>query len=133
MRLGTQTASLTNHIYSRMTIGAPDPKVGDGATVLCWTDRHAATVTDVIPLADGKRVLVIVQEDIATRADANGLSETQEYRFQRNHDGRTHTFRREVDGKYREVRLNRESGRYVLTDGGGLIVGRRDHYHDFSF
>ena len=48
MKLGTQTGSLTNHIYSRAVIGQPNPEIGMGATVLCWTDRHAATITAIL-------------------------------------------------------------------------------------
>ena len=47
MNIGTQTNSLVNHLYSRMTVGAPAPVVGMAATTLSWTDRHAATVTKV--------------------------------------------------------------------------------------
>ena len=32
MKLGTETGSMTNHIYSRATKGQPDPAVGMGAT-----------------------------------------------------------------------------------------------------
>jgi hypothetical protein len=131
MKLGTQTGSLTNHVYSRMTLGAPFPKVGDGATVLCWTDRAAATVTDVVPL--GKSHIVTVQEDIATRVDNNGMSESQEYRYQTNHDGRVYHFKRTPDGNYFEVRFNRLTYQWNRTKGVGLLIGRRETYHDFSF
>jgi hypothetical protein len=50
MNIGTQTNSLVNSMYSRMTINAPAPTVGMGATRLSWTDRHAATVTKVAEL-----------------------------------------------------------------------------------
>jgi hypothetical protein len=43
MHLGTQTGSLTNHLYSRIKLPS-EVKVGDGATLLGWTDRYAGTV-----------------------------------------------------------------------------------------
>ena len=45
MNLGTETGSVMNHLMSRMVRGEPAPRVGMGATLLSWTDRHAATVT----------------------------------------------------------------------------------------
>ena len=41
MNIGTQTSSLVNHLYSRMTIGEPEPTVGMGVTMLSWSDRNA--------------------------------------------------------------------------------------------
>jgi hypothetical protein len=51
LKLGTQTASLQNHMLSTMT-GTPEPKVGMKVTELCWTDRKVYTITKV----DGKNV-----------------------------------------------------------------------------
>lgn len=131
MKLGTETNSLTNHIYSRSTIGQPDATVGMGATILCWTDRHGATVIEVGKSAG--RTLLTVQEDTATRADKNGMSESQDYAFAPNPNGRRYTFRQTKTGGWDEVHLNTDTGRYNKTSGPGLLLGRRDHYHDFSF
>lgn len=38
MKLGTQTGSLINHIMS--TAKARTPEIGEGATILAWTDRR---------------------------------------------------------------------------------------------
>ncbi len=43
MKLGTETNSLINNLYSNMTIGAPAQVVGMAATTLSWTDRSVAT------------------------------------------------------------------------------------------
>ena len=34
MKLGSQTGSVINHLYSRAVIGQPKPKVGMGCTLL---------------------------------------------------------------------------------------------------
>lgn len=127
MKLGTQTASLTNHLLARSVIGQPEPVVGMGATMLCWTDRHACTIVDVT----GDRIKV--QEDKATRTDNNGMSESQTYTYESDPKGAVHTFRKAKNGMWQQVRLNERSGRYVKTEGQGLRIGERDEYRDFSF
>ena len=127
MRLGTQTGSLTNHLLSRMVGDQPVPTVGMGATILAWTDRHAATIIAV----DGERVTV--QEDIAKRADKNGMSESQAYTFEPNQTGRVVMFRRRANGMWQEVRKNETTGRWNKVDGYGLRIGDREEYYDFSF
>ena len=115
--------SLVNTLYDGdATDFASQVKVGDGATVLYYTDRRAATVVDV--RNNGKTVTV--QEDTATRTDGLGMTDAQTYEYTRNLDGRTMTF------------TLRKNGRYVRkgdTMRGGLAVrlGVRNHYHDYSF
>lgn len=131
MKLGTQTGSLTNHIYSRATVGQPTPEVGMGATILCWTDRHAGTITKVEPIKTGFRVTV--QEDKAKRIDKNGMSECQEYDYTRNENGPTITFAQRQDGGWQCVRFNEQTKRWNKVEGNGLRIGERNEYHDFSF
>jgi hypothetical protein len=131
LALGSQTASVTNHIYSRATKGAPEPQVGTGATVLGWTDRHAATVTKVETVRG--KLMVTVQRDHARRTDSNGMSESQTYEFTPNSDGACSTYRRMPNGQWQEVSFNASTKRFNKVEGGGLLIGKRDHYHDFSF
>ena len=112
MNLGTQTGSVMNHLMSR---SAGVPKVGDGATVLEWTDRTAGTIIYVSPSGKTCRV----REDKATRTDANGMSECQTYAYEPNPEGREWTFRL---GK-----------RGWTSKGIGLLVGERRQYYDYSF
>jgi hypothetical protein len=44
MKLGSQTASLSNHLLSRAVIGEPEVKAGMGVTFLSWTDRDPGTI-----------------------------------------------------------------------------------------
>jgi hypothetical protein len=121
MNLGTETGSLVNHVYSRAV--QPTPAVGMGATILAWSDRYAGTIIAVHP--DGS---FDVQEDKATRTDANGMSESQTYAYEPNPAGRVHKFRVVKRGKAKgELR---EAGK---RGGYGVMVGVRRKYHDFSF
>ena len=127
MRFGTQTGSLVNHV---MSMAAPSlPAVGDGATLLSWSDRHPATVIAVFK--HGKYDFVQVQMDNYTRTDKNGISESQEYDYTPNPQGSVNTYRLRND-KWEAVRKN-ENGRYVKTGSDtGVIFGRRERYYDFS-
>ena len=112
MKLGTETGSLTNHLLSG-TKGEPKPKVGMGATILGWTDRHAATIIRVTPTQ------VHVQKDRAIRLDSNGMSESQQYRYERDTDALVLVFRKTKKG--------------WKGHSGFLRVGDRNEYHDYSF
>lgn len=114
--------SLINCLADNTPVKA-DPKVGDGATVVAWSDRHAATVTDVRKTASGKLV-VTVQADKATRTDGNGMSDSQSYSYEPDPNGRTYTFSQRKDGVLREKGSN---GGYTLW------LGCRDEYYDYSF
>ncbi len=131
MKAGTETGSLTNHLYSRMVKGEPTPKAGDAATLLSWSDRFAATVTDY----DHKTGIVTVNEDQSKRVDQNGMSEMQEYEYTRSPEGhgRTASFRKDKQGLWKQVRFNPETKRWNKSDGYGLRLGVRETYHDFSF
>lgn len=113
MKLETETGSLVNYLMSGGT--PPEPKVGDGATILMWTDRHAATIVKVTPCT------VSVQRDKAIRTDANGMSESQSYRYEPDPDAEVEVFRKTKRGW-------RKSG-----GGAALLIGDRDEYYDYSF
>ena len=111
MKLGTETGSLMNHVMTGTN--QPEPKVGDGATICMWSDRHAATIVKVTPCT------VTVQEDKAIRTDNNGMSECQTYRYEADPDGALHVFRKTKNG--------------WKCKGVGLLIGTRRHYYDYSF
>ena len=98
------------------------PQLNEAATVLSYSDRHPCTV---ISVTDKE---IIVQEDHAKRIDSNGMSESQNYDYSRNVNGRKFT--------YRKVKSGRRKGQWReggLTDGIGIIFGTREKYYDFSF
>lgn len=117
----THTGSLINLVSGNARY--PEPKVGMGATILMWTDRHAATIVAVS--ASGKQVTI--QEDKATRTDNLGMTDSgQEYTFEANPDAP------------KRVYTLRKNGAWVLkgdalNGGQRLAIGHRDHYYDFSF
>ena len=113
LRLGTQTASMTNYLLSG-TKGAPKPEVGMGATLLMWTDRHAYTIVKVT------RCQVHARRDKAIRIDTNGMSEAQDYRFERDDTQPVEIFRLRKNGAYH-------------GKAGRLRIGDRCAYHDYSF
>ena len=130
-KLGTQTASVINHIMSRSTKGQPDPVVGMGATILHWTDRDAGTITKVFAI--GKDLAIEVQQDKATRTDTNGMSEMQTYAYEADPNGARSTWRFKA-GAWKQVRYSEDTKRWRLVEaGGGLQIGVRRAYHDFSF
>ena len=114
-----QHGSLQNLL---MGSGTTTPKIGDGATVLCWTDRHAATVVAVSK--SGKTVSV--QRDTQKRIDSNGMSEMQEYECTPNPNGFRLTFTLRSNGAWAE------KGQ-PMRGGARLSVGERRPYFDFSF
>ena len=127
MKLGTQTGSLINHIYSLEQ--APEPYVGMPATLLSWTDRYPATVVEV----NMTKRYIVVQEDDYERIDGNGMSESQEYRYTQNDQNHKRIFRKNKKGEWVQHVRNPETGRLVQSKSGGLALGRREKYHDFSF
>lgn len=96
---------------------SPDfkPEVGMGATHMGWTDRYPYTIVWVS--ASGKTVKV--QEDIATRTDMNGMSESQ-----------TYDFKPDPTAPIKAVRLTKKGW---VSAGQKFVLGKRDAYHDYSF
>lgn len=122
MKLGTETGSLINHIYSQTEQTLPN--VGDGATILSWSDRHACTVIAV----DTTKRIVTVQQDTAKVVKGTVMDGSAEYEYIPNPDGATYTFKPVTRGK-RKGEM-REGGR---KDGRCAIFGRRDEHYDPHF
>jgi hypothetical protein len=93
------------------------PQVGDGATICILTSRIAATVVGAT------KSTITVQRDFALRTDRNGMTGTQSYVYHPNIHGTKHVFRRTKDG----WKSNLLGLAYP-----GLILGVRDHFHDFG-
>jgi hypothetical protein len=135
MKLGSQTGSVINHLLSRGTIGQPEPVEGMGATILPWSDRHAATITKVTP-ATGKRYSchIDVQYDQSVVVKGGTHDGSAEYEYQRDPSGRIRHFAQRRDtGEWVAMGYN-EAGRMVLLkSGNGLRIGSREEYRDPSF
>tara|TARA_R110000868_G_scaffold405464_1_gene684836 strand:+ start:178 stop:555 length:378 start_codon:yes stop_codon:yes gene_type:complete len=125
MKLGTQTGSLVNHIYS--TSSCENISIGDPATLTGWTDRHAGTVSNLF--SKGKYDYVSIQRDIAKIVGGTGYGD-EVYEYSRDVTAHDNTFRI-IEGKLKPVYQN-ENGRWV-NGSGGAFVGRRESYRDPSF
>jgi hypothetical protein len=108
MKYGT----LTNKIFANEE--SAKPEVGNGATLILWSDRHAYTVVEV-----GEN-FVLVTRDTAERLDKNFQFGQQKYSYQTDTSA---TPEKAVLGK---------DGKYYLA-GHVLQVGYRDEYYDYSF
>jgi hypothetical protein len=135
MNIGTQTNSVVNHLYSRMTIGAPAPVVGMGATKLSWTDRHAATVTKVTKLKSKVWAYeIFVIEDKPTVVSGSVHDGSAVYTFEPNPSGYADMYRMDSKtGKWVRGYINQQTGRFKQRRSGGLILGMRDHHFDPHF
>lgn len=128
MRLGSQTASVMNHI---MSAGEQvSPEIGMGITILRWTDRTAATVLELTTTGRWRGKEMVIQEDTAIRADKNGMSESQVYSYYPNPEGAKHTVRLLKAG-WKIFEGKDYTGKNYYTSGLG--IGYRRHYHDYSF
>ena len=125
MKLGTETASFVNHLYSRTA--EPAPVVGMGATLLMYTDRDAYTVVSW----DGK--ILGVTSDTANRIDSNGMSDSQDYEYVSNFNATPEFYKKDKKNNWVRIVMNKETGRWKQYRCGNLKVGFRDAYHDYSF
>lgn len=91
-------------------------KVGDGATICYYTDREAGTII--------KRTknTITIQRDKAFRTDNNGMSDCQEYRYERDENGFIEVYH--WSNKYGCFR-NSKNRLYVING--------RHKYYDYSF
>lgn len=121
MRRRPMTGSFENRTMETQQPGV-QPKAGDGATIVYYTDRHACTVVDVS--ANGK--LIAVREDRSLRMDSNGRSESQDYRFEPDPNAPMRAFSLRRNGLFVEV-----GG--AAHNGIVLRLGTRQTYIDPSF
>ena len=117
MKFGSETGSLINHLMS--TSSNDEPTIGTPATLLSWSDRAAATVTDVF--VKNGRTIVEVTYDLSTVVRGSSA------------DGSVRYFRREKTGEWVCVRKNEDTGRWVKSGQSGILLGHRETYRDPSF
>lgn len=119
MKLGSETGSVVNHIMTNSKQKVP--VVGDGATKCLWTDRHAGTIVAIRFTKTGVLKEIDWQEDISTRNDLNGMSETQEYTYIPNPNAKIETFKAKKNGTFKS------------SSGFSIAIGTRQTYYDYSF
>jgi hypothetical protein len=133
MKLGTQTASLVNHMMANTVTSEIKP--GTGATFLSWTDRHPGTVINVFK--KGAYTYLDVRHD-RVEYHAEGKSTNDfggTYDIVDGEDQFFSTFRFKTDGSsgFQKVSKNPDTGRWNKIGDGGLSVGTREYYYDPSF
>jgi hypothetical protein len=105
----------------------PEPEVGMGATILMWSDRKAATITEVIRFKTGPKAgqikAVKTRGVRAIRTDGNGMSDAQSYIYEEVPEWPESTWTLRQDGTFRKV-----GDKYTQ-----LAIGFRDEYYDYSF
>ncbi|MFV0536818.1 MAG: hypothetical protein ACK5M3_05520 [Dysgonomonas sp.] len=79
LKPSTETGSFINML---MSSNSSIPEVGKGATVLLWTDRHAY---EVMKVSDDKK-RVVIQRYEPERIDNLGMSESQDYKYEKLND-----------------------------------------------
>lgn len=128
LNLGTQTASLVNHIQSRAVIGQPEPMLGMACTLLGWTDRYPVTI--VVIVGD----MITVQEDASIVIEGSQHDGSAVYTYTPNVNGALKTFKRKVGGMWQAVHFNQATKRWRVVKGGmGLRIGERNRYYDPNF
>lgn len=101
------------------------PEVGMGATVIMYSDRHAATIVRIRYIGSIAQ-RICVRKDRSIRTDAHGMSDCQSYRYELDPLAHVRTFSLRKNGRYVEEGSD-------MKNGTVLMVGERNTYHDYGF
>jgi hypothetical protein len=74
---GTRIGAAGGFFNQLMSHNSTVPVVGEGATMLFYSDRHAYEVIEV----DEKKKMVVIQRYAPTRLDKLGMSDSQDYEY----------------------------------------------------
>lgn len=128
LKLGSETGSLVNHLYSRMVDGEPQPYVGMPATLLSWSDRYPATVIDV----NVKKAYIVVQQDEVKVTSGSFWEGNAVCEFSPNPEGSQLIYKKNRKGFW-VIHEWSEKGRLVQRKGQGLMLGKKEYYYDPHF
>ena len=117
--------SFVNHLISGTQTA--EPTVGMPATICMWSDRHPATVVEVLRFKSGARKGqvrgVIVTEDSYKVVSGSEQDGSARYEYTSN-----------PESPNRATFLVNQRGQYVCKGGGDkLALGSRERYYDPSF
>lgn len=113
--------------FGDIVIVEEELNVGSGVTLNYYSDETPATVIEIDP----KGKWIKVQEDRAIRIDNNGISDDQDYEYERNEKGRVHTF---YKTRRKDFTLFTNTGRGTYNQYGiYLSLNVRRKYFDYSF
>ena len=111
--------------YNRVKLTPANAKVGDGATVNLYTDRHACTIVKIT-----KRTIT-VQRDKAT-LDPNFKPIYPDGFFCTNQGEQTYTYERDTNGKLYTIYWSEKHNQYGKPNNYTLSRGRHEFY-DYNF
>jgi hypothetical protein len=101
--------------------------VGDGVTIMFWSDRVPATVIEIDP----KGKWIKIQRDKAVRSDDGGMSDIQYWDISRDENGHIDTF---YKTRYKKITLFTDTGHSTRGKYGCFLnLKVRDKYYDYSF
>ncbi len=108
-------------LAARALAGEHVPKVGDGATEYCWSDRHAYTIVEVV-----SPTCIRVQRDIAKCLSY----EQQTYSYEPDPSAVVQVLVLTVTKRYPDGKWVRKTDGFR---GNGFVIGRRSEHRDPSF
>ena len=112
------TGSLVNFLLGN---NDTEPKVGEGATIMLWTDRYAYEVVEYDPIEKK----VVLQRYAPKRVDKNGMSDAQKYEYD------------ELVDSFVTLRYKWGAWRQQAPDGKwpkvNVVFGVKREYYDYSF
>lgn len=124
LKLGTQTGSFFNHM---MSAGKALPEVGKGATKLFWSDREAWFVNHV---SNDKKTCIIERAN-AVRTDNLGMSDQQDYRYDRHENPQQVTLKFRYQNWWEEYYCPYDNKKKYNKIN--IAFGFMREYYDFSF
>lgn len=114
----SNVGSLMNHLMSNAK--SKTPVIGEGATEICWSDRHAYTIVEI-----KSAKCIVVQRDKVTRLDQGGPTDSQAYQYAPDPNGHRVTLTLRRNGKW----IPRGHG----MSAAGYLIGVRQEHYDYSF
>lgn len=112
--------SLINNICGN-GINVVKPEINMGATEICWTDRHAFTIVEII-----NDKTIVVQRDDVKRTDNLGMTDSQQWECTPNSNNNTYIVTLRKNGKW----ITKGQS---LKDGTRWLIGSRMEYYDYCF
>jgi hypothetical protein len=155
--------SLHNELYGRMVIGQPEPEIGMGASILSYSDRHAASVIEIAEkyrvggkgsyasLAEAKLaaqalferkgvVVGIERAEIVIAVQRDHAKRVDDNGMSESQEYEFSPNPKGMIDHFRKAKDGRweqvcrsQKGHWRKSGGYGLRLGERLAYHDFSF
>lgn len=97
------------------------PEINMGATEICWSDRHAYTIVNII-----NDKTIVVQRDDVKRVDGLGMTDSQVWECTPNPDNDTNIVTLRKNGKW-------ITQGHSMKNGTRWLIGSKMEYYDYTF